>query len=91
MRITTKEAKQALQATTQVQELATETLYDRSLQLSDDAKMIAQVREKINALSDVREDLVAELKGKIEKGEYNPTGEEIADAIIKREAADRIR
>lgn len=91
MRITTKEAKQALQATTQVQELATETLYERPLQLSDDAKIIAEVREKIDALPDVREDLVAELKDKIEKGEYNPAGEEIADAIIRREAADRIR
>ena len=34
---------------------------------------------------------IAELKAKIEAGEYNPTGDEIADAMIRRSIADRIR
>jgi len=35
-----------------------------------------------------REELVAQLKARIEAGEYNPTGEEIADAMLRRAIAD---
>ena len=38
-----------------------------------------------------REDRVAELRARIEAGEYNPSGYEIAEAMIRRAIADRIR
>lgn len=40
---------------------------------------------------DVREDLVADLKERIQKGEYNVSGKDIADMMLRRRAADRIR
>lgn len=46
------------------------------------------------ALADVpdeREDIVAEIKAKIERGEYRINGEEVADMMIRRMKADRIR
>jgi len=50
-------------------------------------KMIA--REVINMPD--REDMVAELKARIDAGEYNPTGDDIADAMIRRNIADPVR
>ncbi len=55
-----------------------------------DADLIAATVAKVNELPD-REDFVAELKAKIENGTYNPTGEEIADTMVRRAIADRIR
>jgi flagellar biosynthesis anti-sigma factor FlgM len=40
---------------------------------------------------DVREDLVKEIKERIQKGEYAVSGEEVADMMLRRLAADRIR
>ena len=54
-----------------------------------DAELIEQVAGDVAAMPD-REHLVAELKAKIEAGTYNPTGDDIADAMIRRSIADRI-
>jgi len=40
---------------------------------------------------DTREETVEELKARIEKGEYKVSGEEIAEMMLRRRAADRIR
>lgn len=42
-------------------------------------------------LPDVREDLVAELRAKVERGEYKVNGEEVADMMLRRMRADSIR
>lgn len=55
-----------------------------------DQELVAQVVQSVIAAPD-REAMVAELKARIEAGEYNPTGDEIADAMIRRSIADRIR
>lgn|GEM_PF-588626 len=47
-----------------------------------------------NALKDVpdtREEIVNELKERIDKGEYKVSGAEIAEMMLRRRAADRIR
>jgi negative regulator of flagellin synthesis FlgM len=54
-----------------------------------DADLITQVTEEVIVMPD-REEMIAELKRKIEAGEYNPSGEDIADAMIRRSIADRI-
>jgi negative regulator of flagellin synthesis FlgM len=38
-----------------------------------------------------REDMIAEIKAKIEAGDYQPSSDEIADAMIRRSIADHIR
>ncbi|MCC7230508.1 MAG: flagellar biosynthesis anti-sigma factor FlgM [Fimbriimonadaceae bacterium] len=55
-----------------------------------DEKLAAQVTEDVLAMGD-REEAIADLKARIEAGTYNPTGDEIADAMIRRSIADRIR
>ncbi len=54
-----------------------------------DAELIEETVAKVNRMPD-REDMIAELKAKIQAGNYNPSGEDIADAMIRRSIADRI-
>lgn len=49
------------------------------------------IAERLSEESDVREDIVASLRERIEAGTYNVTGVEIADMIFRRAVADRIR
>jgi anti-sigma28 factor (negative regulator of flagellin synthesis) len=54
-----------------------------------EADHIKQVTAEVIAMPD-REYLIADLKARIEAGSYNPTGDDIADAMIRRSIADRI-
>lgn len=56
----------------------------------EDRELIEQVKEAVMAMPD-REDMIARLRAAIEAGEYNPTANEIAEAMIRRAIADRIR
>ena len=56
-----------------------------------DADEVAKVVEMVKAAPDVREDIVMQLKERIEKGEYKVSGEEIADMMIRRMKADKTR
>jgi len=47
--------------------------------------------EALKGVPDVREEIVGELRQKIEKGEYKVSGEEIAEMMIRRLRADRVR
>lgn len=55
-----------------------------------DADLIADVTAQVNAMPD-REEMINELKARIEAGEYNPTGEEITETMIRRAIADRMK
>lgn len=55
-----------------------------------DRELIKQLVADVIAMPD-REDTIAELKARIEKGEYRPEADDIADAMIRRSIADRIR
>lgn len=52
---------------------------------------ILTAEEALKEIPDVREEIVADLKARIEKGEYKVSGEEIADMMMRRLRADRIR
>ncbi len=54
-----------------------------------EADIVKQVTAEVIAMPD-REDLIADLKARIEAGNYNPTGDDIADAMIRRSIADRL-
>ena len=56
-----------------------------------DPAEVARVLELVKEAPDIREDLVMELKEKIDKGEYKTSGEKIADMMIRRMKADRVR
>ncbi len=55
-----------------------------------DAELIEQTAKDVLAMPD-REEMIASLKARIEAGEYNPSGQEIADSMVRRMLADRIR
>ncbi len=55
-----------------------------------DQVLVKQVTREVIEMSD-REEMIANLKARIEAGEYNPSGDEIADTMIRRSIADRIR
>lgn len=52
---------------------------------------VARVAEIVKAAPDVREDVVMRLKERIEKGDYKVSGEEIAEMMVRRMQADRIK
>lgn len=56
---------------------------------AEDGPMIKELVAAVRAMPD-REDRIAELKARIESGEYKPAADEIADAMIRRAIADRI-
>ena len=55
-----------------------------------DADLIQQTTAEVIAMPD-REEMISDLRARIEAGTYNPTGDEIADAMIRRSIADRIK
>jgi anti-sigma28 factor (negative regulator of flagellin synthesis) len=55
-----------------------------------DAELIAQVTESVINAPD-RDELVVEVRARIEAGQYSPTAAEIVEAMLRRAIADRIR
>lgn len=56
---------------------------------AEDQELVADVVADVIAMDD-RKERVADLKARIEAGTYNPSGAEIADAMVRRAIADRI-
>lgn len=55
-----------------------------------DKDLVERVSKDVLAMPD-REHLVEEVKAKLASGNYRPSGDEIADAMIRRMVADRVR
>lgn len=51
--------------------------------LSDTAKQLQEAQKKMEAIPDVREDKVAQIKEQIENGTYEINEEKIADKMLK--------
>jgi len=58
--------------------------------LSNEAKEAYAIREMAQSISDVRADKIKELKGFIEAGTYNVSGEKIAGKIMEEALYDII-
>lgn len=56
---------------------------------AEDDQLVRDVTAEVSAMGD-REERIAELRARIENGNYNPSGADIADAMIRRAIADRI-
>lgn len=59
--------------------------------LSTEAKEFGQILQALKKLPDVREDKVNELAKKIESGNYTVESKDIAEKLVVRTLADRIR
>src|SRR5688500_18808228 len=55
------------------------------LQVSDRAAEAGKLRDQLKEMPDIRQAKVSELREQIEAGEYSPSGDEIAAAILKDE------
>ena len=62
-----------------------------SKQLSPLEKAMAVAEAALKDVPDTRDEIVEELKRRIQNGEYKVSGEEIAEMMMRRLAADRIR
>jgi len=60
-------------------------------QLSPLEKGMLAAEAALADVPDVREDMVRELKERLQRGEYDISGEEIAEMMLRRLAADRMR
>lgn len=56
-----------------------------------DQMEVARIMKIVNQMPDVREDLVLDLKDQVSKGEYDVDGVEIAEMMIRRLKADKVR
>ncbi len=61
------------------------------VEFSAQAQAIAVAAVAVDAAPDVREDLVAKLKSQVDAGTYHVSGKDIAEQIVRRSQADRIR
>jgi negative regulator of flagellin synthesis FlgM len=61
------------------------TLGKDTVSVSDKSAEFGKLIDRIKQLPDVRQDRVDELKQKIAAGDYHPSAEEIADALLKDE------
>ncbi len=58
---------------------------DAKLEFSNRATEVGKYVEQIKNLPDVREAKVSQIREQISSGNFNPSGESIADAILKDE------
>lgn len=52
---------------------------------------VRRVTEALEQAADVREDIVASLRARIESGEYQVSGEAVADMLVRRLLVDQVR
>jgi len=62
-----------------------------SVELSSQAQAIASAKAAVEAAPDTRDDLVANLKAQIDGGTYQVSGRDVAEQMLRRAQADRIR
>ena len=86
MQISDNQVKKILEMGTLAQQI---DLVAEARRRAEDTALVADVVADVKAMDD-REDRIADLRARIEAGVYNPTGAEIADAMIRRAAADSI-
>lgn len=61
------------------------------VELSSQAQALASAKAAMEAAPDTRDDLVTQLKAQIDGGTYQVSGKDIADQMLRRAQADRIR
>ena len=61
------------------------------VELSSQAQALASAKAAVDAAPDTRDALVAKLKSQVDAGTYQVSGKDIADQMLRRAQADRIR
>lgn len=61
------------------------------VELSSQAQALASAKAAVDAAPDTRDDLVAKLKSQIDAGTYQVSGKDIAEQMLRRAQADRLK
>jgi flagellar biosynthesis anti-sigma factor FlgM len=61
------------------------------VELSSQAQAIASAKAAVDATPETRDDLVARLKSQVDAGTYQVSGKDIAEQMLRRAQADRLR
>ncbi len=61
------------------------------VELSSQAQALASAKAAVDAAPDTRDDLVAKLKSQVDAGTYKVSGKDIAEQMLRRAQADRLR
>lgn len=88
MRISDNEIKKVLCAPEDIVGQIVELGEDRGR--AEDQRLVEETSAKVMAMPD-REDVIAELKARIQAGAYNPSADAIVDGMVRRAIADRVR
>ena len=88
MKISMEEVDRIRQSITLDSDLPIGTVLDEVMTRSEE---VQAVKDKLAEMPEVREDIVAALKARIDTGTYNVSSEEIADLMVRRAYADSIR
>lgn len=88
MRISDNEVKKIISGHAVVEQIV--ELGQTAPQREADKPLVRLLTRQIIDMPD-RDDMVDDLKARIESGDYNPTGDEIAEAMIRRAIADSVR
>jgi len=65
-------------------------LVDEAVIRLTDKDLIQEIARKVADMPD-RDEMVASIKARIEAGDYNVSGEDVADAMIRRAIADKVK
>jgi len=64
------------------------TISNDRMQFSSEASEVGKLVDQIKQLPDIRTEKVNDLRARIETGNYDPAGEDIAAAILKHETEE---
>ncbi|MCH7904837.1 MAG: flagellar biosynthesis anti-sigma factor FlgM [Armatimonadetes bacterium] len=88
MRISREQLKKVAESASDV--TPESALVDEAVIRLTDRDLIQEITHKVMDMPD-REEMIAELKARIESGDYDVSGDDVADAMIRRAIADQVR
>jgi len=60
-------------------------------EVQDDAELIAKITHELEEMPDVREEVVADIRARIEAGTYRVSSDMVAELMIRRAKADSLK
>ena len=88
MKISTEQLKKVAESGDTVTD--EKAMVDAAVIRLTDKDLIQDIARKVADMPD-RDEMVASIKARIESGEYDVSGDDVADAMIRRAIADRVK
>ena len=88
MKISTEQLKKVAESGDSITD--EKAMVDAAVIRLTDKDLIQDIARKVADMPD-RDEMVASIKARIEAGEYDVSGDDVADAMIRRAIADRVK